>query len=696
MAILRTSLLGLSAVCLIHGSAFAQDPKELINQAWRLVMTGKKAQALPVLEKVLSQDPSQEEAYKLWLTIEKDKWHELLLTNGEIGKIAKHILDRATKARLAMSKDADAIAALVTKALDKHYGIRSAAIIELKNKHGEFAIPALLAKLGDHDDDKGSIIAIQVARELGHGATLPLIEALQSKNATLRQSIAAVFNGTRDHRAIASLTSLVKDSNAGVVAIAKAALTTMGAATSADPVALYLKESQDYLVGIGTQGMDLSDVVWSFADGKLSYRECDPGVYTFELAKQSAEKALALDPASDRATTLVARSYLAQCAAIENNKIEDLNGIAAALNMVAVAMGPKTLNAALAESLRDNQPFVAVAAIRALGATVDRDGLAGTALLASLDHGNRMVAFEAALAVTAASRANNVPQAAKVVAVLASGVAMQSLTRVASVGFSAESIKTIQDMSNDKAGVIVEANFRTLHDAVDQIMVGAIAPDAVIVNNTLEDGIPMDIIGILGKNASTKHIKILVPGGAEATYSGKENVKIIDASLKSDTLRTDVLDSVKDVAADPAKVRAARIAAQSSSALQRLAGNRVDISGAVAGISTELSREDAVAIPVANALGEGGNNIDALVAAIGGAGSVELKRACATATGKILGRGANLSAGHFAALKAVAADAKADTGLRTAVAASLGRAALKPAQRLELAKALSIAAVAGK
>ncbi len=699
MAILRKSLLGLTALCIVHGSAFAQDddPKALIKQAWRLVMTGQKDKALPILEKVIQQDPSQAVAYELWTTIDTDIWHELILTKGEVGKIARSIIGKARAEREKMSRDTDAIAALVTKALDADHETRDNAVIELRTKHGQFAIPAFLEKLGDHDDDKGSLYAMLGVYEFGRTATLPLIEALQSRSPTLRQNIASILIRTRDHRAIPALTSLVKDSNEGVVATAKAALAAMGASATGDPVALYLQQSQNFLVGIGTQGTDISDVVWSFADGKLVHKDCDGAVYSFELAKQCAEKALALDPASDQATTLVARSYLAQCAAIENNRIEGLEDVAAQLNMVAVAMGPRTLNAALAQSLRDNQPFVAVAAIRALGSTIDRDGIAGTALLASLDNKNRMVAYEAALAVTAASRANNVPEAAKVVAVLASGVAQQSLTRVVSIGFSGVSLKTINGLVNDKSGVIVEANYGNIRDALNEILVGSVAPDAVIVNNTLADGIPADVVGILEKNARTKDVRVLISGAAADAFSSKDQVKIVDAtaSKNSQTLRGLVLEAVKVVAADPAKIRAAKIAKQSSEALHRLAGNRVDISAAIGGISTELSREDDVAIPVANALGEGGGSIDALVATIGGSGSLELKRACADAAGKILGRNGAITAAQFTALKTVAATADADKGLRTAVAAALGKASLKPAQRLELAKVLAIAAVTG-
>ena len=327
------------------------------------LMTGKKDEALTNLQGVLKLDMSREDAFTLWAATEKDKWHEMLLQKDELGKIAQHILSLARQGRIALSRDESAIAALASKATDADYETRTVATVELANKHGEFAVSALLGKLGDHDDEKGQVYAIMALRQIGRAATLPLIEAMASNGATLKRNICAVFNLTKDHRAIPAMSAALKDGNEGVVTVARAALSSMGQQAGAEAVALYLAQSQDYLTGIGTQGADISDVIWSFQDNKLTFKDCSPAVYSFELAKKSAEKALSMDPSSDRATTLIARSYLGQVAAIDTAKIEDLSSIQANLRMVAMAMGPKILGNALSDSLRDRQPFVAVAAM---------------------------------------------------------------------------------------------------------------------------------------------------------------------------------------------------------------------------------------------------------------------------------------------------------------------------------------------
>lgn len=694
MAILRKSFLGLTAVCIAAGGAFAQENKAKIEQAFSLVMTGKKAEAIAPLEAVLAKDVSQADAFKLWSSIRADIWQELVLQEGKVGQLAKALLLKARAGKTELERDQAKIDALVAQATDAaaDYGKQRAAIEQLKIKHGEFAVPALLAKVGDHDDDKGSLLAMVACEQIGWAASMPMIEALASENPTMRRNIAAIFNLTKDHRAIPALTALLKDGNEGVVTVAKSALKSMGGSESADSVALHLKQAQDYVVGIGTQGADISDVVWSFAGGKLTYKDCDAAVYSYELAKKNAEKALAIDPASQTAATLIARSYLAQCAAIDNNNIEGLKDTKNALKMVAMAMGPKTLNAAVVDSIRDNQPYAAVAAIEALGATVDRDAIGSSALIPALDSSNKMIAYAAALAVTNASRASNVPSADKVVAVLARGVAEKALTRVISVGFAGDQLKQIQDVGLMRENVVVEANFNTLHSAASELLGGSVSPDVIVCNNTLSDGIPQTLAGLLKKGDRLSNVKMLVSGGS---FSG-DNVQMIDATFKSEDLRKLVLDAVKDVAAEPAKVRAAAVAANSGKALVRLAQNRVNIAGAVKAIASQLGRDDSVAIPVANAIGEGGSSIDALVGAITGGGSLDLKKASAGAAGKVLGRIKAITASQFGALKKIAADGSADAGLRAAITAALGKADLSPAQRLELAQALATsAAVSG-
>ena len=611
MAIVRKSLLGLAAACLLHSGLSAQDddPKALFNDAFRALMTGDKDTALTKLQGVLKLDPTHEAAFKLWMATDKDKWTEMLLQRGDIGKIAKHLLSRAQKGRTELSRDGDAIAALVEKAMSKDFGPRAEAINEISAKHGEFAVPALIAKLADHDNPDGQVYALMAIQRIGRAATLPLIEAAASSNATLRRNIAAAFNMSKDHRSIPCLAGLLKDGNEGVVTVARTALEGMGADTT-DSVALYLRQSRNYLVGIGTQGTDISDVVWSFQDEKLAAKDVHASVYPFELAKQSAEKALSMDPSSAEATTLIARAYLGQVAAIDAGNIEDLKDVRANLLMVAMTTGPKVLGTALSESIKAKQPFVAVAAIEALGRTEDKDSLGNSPLVGALESDNSMVRYAAALALTRASRASNVPAAGKVVEVLAQAVAEKNVSRVASVGFANPT--QVKAVGSDRIGVVFEANFDTVDQVTEALITSTINPDVLVVNSQLPDGIPADVMGIIKRWDRLSHIKVIVAAEdtdkAEELY-GPRGAKIVPASFKGTDLRASVESSLKDVDAAPRKVRAQQFAIGASNALHTLAANRVDVSSAIESLRGQLTREDKVAIPAAEALGEADTSI---------------------------------------------------------------------------------------
>ncbi len=701
MAIVRNSLLGIVAACVAHGAVSAQESEiELFKQARTALMLNNPKLALEKLEAVVKLNPSNEAAIELYQKTDGDYWIEMLAQGGEMEKLARHLISLAKKGRVELSRDEDAINGLVAKATTdaSGYAGRREARQELINKHGEFAVPALLAVLGDHDNDKGQLFANIALRELGRAATLAMIEATRSTNATMRLGIASVFNHTGDHRAIPALTSLIGGGNEGVTMVATTALKTMGVTATADSVSLFLKQSQDYMVGVGTSGMDISDVVWGFKDNKLVAQDCNGAVYRYELAKRSAERALSLDPASAAATTLIARAYLAQVAAIDNGKIEGLEGIKTNLEMVAVAMGPQIIGSALEASMRDKQPMVAAAAIEALGEITDRDALASSPLLKALDSNNKIVSYAAALALTKASRASNVPSSDKVVAVLANAITEQAEKRVVLVGLDGANTKAARDADSPSKGQFVTAGFNNIKDSVERFLTQSVSADVVLINEVLPDGAPQSIIGILSKDDRLSGMKIIVVAKdteAAAERFGDKIAGVIEAGFKPEDLQAKVDEALDGVDMGAINARAAKVAADASSALHTLASNRVNVAGAIANLEAQLKRDDSVSIPSANALGEAGTSIDALVAQITGEGSGELKVACAKASGKVLGRGAAISDAHFGALQGIAANAEADTGLRTEVAKALGKAKLSPAQTLQLLQALTTMAVGG-
>ena len=196
----------------------------------------------------------------------------------------------------------------------------------------------------------------------------------------------------------------------------------------------------------------------------------------------------------------------------------------------------------------------------------------------------------------------------------------------------------------------------------------------------------------------TSHMKVIIVAkdiDKAAERFGDRIAGVIQAGFKPADLQAKVNEALEGVDMSAINARAAKVAKDASVALATLAGNRVNVSGAIGSLEAQLQRDDSVSIPSAKALGEAGGSIDALVSQVTGDGSIALKVASANASGKILGRGAAISDVQFGALKGVATDSSADSGLRTAVTTALGKAALSPAQKLALVQALSTMAVSG-
>jgi len=515
--------------------------------------------------------------------------------------------------------------------------------------------------------------------------------------------IIGVLNLIGDHRAKPALAYLLaKDEQAAVREVAGRVLSSMGVAAGTSAKELYLAAAQDYLTGKGDLDADPSPVIWTWKDGKLVHTDIAPAVYFQELAKRSAESALTLSPQDPAAQALVARCYLAQVATIEAAAaVKDESGVALMavvpkLRLVALAAGPAVLRQALGESIRDRQPAVAVAAIDCLGDTEGKDELENSPLVAMLDQPNKAVAYAAALALSKAARGSTIPAAHKVVSVLAEAVTEKSVVSIEVVG-NTEDIKQAKNASAKSPSHVVDASYSG-KAAANKILTYANV-DVVVINEVLPDMIPEVLIGLLRNEPRTKDVKILIvaadPDKAGERFGEKIN-GVIKGPISGQALDAAIADAVKDIDLDPNRKEAERIAKGASEALANLAKDRVNVTDALSNLAAQLDRQDYVARPAAQALGEAGSEaqLGALVAAITGSGSLDLKVDCARSAGQILGRLPTIDEKTvLVPLSAVAEDAKADMRLRHAVGAALGKAKLVPGVKLRLLKGLKTTAV---
>lgn len=685
------SLLAAAVAAVVGASLFAQESP--LKEASKALRLGQKEAAVTKLKEILSSDPSNEDALAMYRSISQDEWYMLMTEKGEIGQIAQSILDRAKAERKERSRDEGAIAQLVATATaaDSDHGTRQAAINKLIAEHGEFAVPALADKLGNADDEEGQINAVYTLNQLGASAVLPLIELLKSSNELTVQNAAAALHHIGDSRADAYMLNLAGDSRVGVSTIAKAYVAKRG--LKGDAVEMLLENSRSYLKGQIPAG-GFSDVVWTLVDDKLVATEIPALVFASELSKACARDAVAIAPASLEARSALAQANLGQANLIEasiaqgDEAVKPLEAVAQDLKIAALASGVDSLRGALEAGMKQGMAPVAIGAINALAEVENMDSIGQSALIKALDSTDKRIRYAAAEALVRATGGADVPSADRVVAVLADAVAEESVRHIQVIGETEASKAAVAAASSVRGTALAsEAN------AISGMRSLLINPnvDVVVIHEILPDRLPEDVIGNVKKDSRMANTRIVIV--AKDVDAAKErfgdSVGYIQAPLTGENLIEAVNTALEGVSS-PSSARAEAYAQGAGAALVAMASKKAAIGGALANLALQLDRADAVSVPAAQAIGLAGGEaqLDALVGALTGAGSNDLKVAAANAIGEILGRSAGCP---DSVLEALVGTVKAggEVNLRAAAASALSRAKVDVAKKSMLQKQLS-------
>ena len=689
---LAKSLLASVVAAVIGGTALAQDP---FQEGVKLLRLGKKDEALQAFQEVLKKDPSNTEALQHYLSISQDEWFMLLNEKGEIQKIAASILERAKLERNKQSRDAAAIDKLVATACsrDSVYEARRAAVLKLVADHGEFAVPALAAVLANPDAGEGATFAIAALYQIGPRAVLPLIEATKSSKVELRMNAAATLVQIGDERAAPAMARLLQsDDQESVREIARRFLQQHR--VSGKAADLCLAQARGYLRS-GIAPGAFSDVVWTLDNDKLEPRDVPALVYAAELAKSVANDAVLVDPVNPDARSVLAQANLAEANLIEASiaqgdaKAKVLEAMVPEFKMAALATGPVALRSALDEGVQAGLPSVAVGAIEALAGVEERDQLASSSLLKALDSSDKRVRYAAATALVRASGGVAVPAAAKVVDALAQAVTEESVRMIQLIGPGAEFVAVGREAGTQRGvAVATDANAKAgMGSILDNPGV-----DVVVINEILDGGLPEDIIGNIKKDPRMANTKVvIVTKDAEKAKArfGETIQGTVAAPLTGANLLDAVNKALEGVPIEPQNARAENYAKNASESLLAVATGKLDITAALGSLAAQLNRADAIAVPAAKALGLGGSGVqlDALLGALTGSGSVDLKVAVASAIGQILGRSGACPPAVASGLLAVLSS-DADVKVRSAAAAALGKAKLDDGSKAKLLNSL--------
>lgn len=688
------SLLAAVAAIVVGGTAAAQT--ERFREGVKFYRLGEGEQALAAFREVLRDDPSNAEAMDLYRSISQDEWFMLLAEQGEIGKIAQSIMERARLERRERSRDETAIESLVATAtaVDSEYAARRDAILKLMIEHGEFAVPTLARRLGDPDDGDGQVFAVMALVQMGPSVVLPLIELLDSSNATLRLNAAAALSQIGDRRAAPAMARLAQnDEQENVRNVAQGFLRRHG--ITGRPLDLYLRQARGYLqggVGVG----DFSGVVWSLENDRLVATDVPALVYPVELAKAAATDAVMTDPASSEARSVYAQANLAEANLIETSiregdeSVAELAETVPLFQLAALATGPAVLRAALEEGLQKGLPSVSVGAIGALARVEERGQLASSSLVAALDSTDKRVRYAAAVALVEASRGVDVPATEKVVDALAQAVTEEAVKHIHVIANSNDARAAVSAVSSDR-GVLCESSGDARAGMLGLLRNPDV--DVVVIQEILPNGLPEDVIGNIRKDPRMADAKIVVLAAKDEEAARERFGETVDGvvlgPLTGDSLRQAIDAALEGVPVEPRNARAEYFAAEASAALQTMAAGKAPIGGALGSLAAQLDRGDAVAVPAARALGLSGTEqqLDALLMAVNGAGSTELKVAAADAMGMILGRAQGCPQPIADGLAAVLAS-DAEVAVRTAAAAAFGKARIEDARKARVLQSL--------
>jgi HEAT repeat protein len=597
--------------------------------------------------------------------------------------VAQSIIERAKVEMKERSRDEAGIRTLVDTICSRNsaYNERRDATVKLMSDYGQFAVPALVDRLGDPDDAAGQTYATHTLTQLGSSAVLPLIEALKSKNGLMRRNIATTLANIGDPRALPAMARLAEeDDRDSVRAIAHKHLADRG--VSGKAIDLYLSEAQRYLTSSGANA-PAGSVVWSFDGGRLVARDVPPRIYGMELARASAHDAVQVDPLSAKAREVLAQASLAQALAIEASiddpSIKPLEAVARQLKMTAGLSGATVERAAApVEEPPAETPVAADTLVELLGSS------------------DKRARYEAAVRLVRLTKGENVPSLDRVVPILREAITEEGIRRIHVIDARSETIAAAKAAASQRGNA-----FTVDTNALDGMRNLIVDPNlhVMVIGDTLPDRRAEDVVGNMQRDSRMKLAKVIVvakdPEAAKARFG--ESVGYAVAPLTGESLLQAIGTALEGAPADPRNARAEAYAKDASAALASLAAAKADVFGALGAVAGQLDRVDAVSIPAARTLGLAGNpaHLDALLGALSGKGSNDLRIASADAIGAILSRSEDCPPMVAHGLKSVL-QSDADPSLRLAAALALGKAKISDQEKADLIESMRRIPVAAK
>ncbi len=739
MGAMRACFLCAAAACLCISTTVcgAEDFSSLLTRAIAAFRQHKSAEAVALLREAQTLNPEAKEVAELLDRIRDDELEktrsvrrdlvEMLVKSKDAGTeeahelavVVQQILNLTTDLEKTFIRDQDEIAKVLANlvAVKDRFDVWMADFQKAKNRHGWYLTPGLLPLL-DHQEPGERLMAFRALAGLGRDAVIPLITAMESPSARVREEITGILARIGDPLALSSLKYIAETDRDPVVKNAAAAAIERlkGERDAARPAwRMLLDDAVTFIRGANQLPRpQYGPYAWRMDGGVLVGEEVAPFQVRRIIADMLLVRAMKAGTKPELAAkALFAGNRAAQVQMYEENlalakqqgadeaQVTLLQGQAARMHELDQSvrlMGLDAMAAALVRALQDMVDFGGAPApvIRLIDEIREYSPAAGanakvvTALEAALMAREQRVRFEASVALAALSPRIGEAAAKEIVANLALAIAHPGV-RVALVVSPDEDVRAYFGGILNEAGfmpIVVDSATRGLLEAA------AFPPKHVIfIDRNIEDLSVPAAINYIRKSGGVGAVPIVVVSPAAKEAESRDlyqkddaKVSVVADHVATDALRAAVLDAIVKDAQDT-RAEGEVYARRAAEVLRAWIAARVsyDLGGAEDGLAATVqdpNRPDAVRIPAAACLGAIGDRdvLKALAAAAKAGGAVPVRIASIRALGEVVLR-LGLSAETVSAdvadfddtMKACLADE--DAGIRVETARTLGKTA---------------------
>lgn len=507
-----------------------------------------------------------------------------MLNNPKLRDKVRAILQIAEQETLRRQTDPAEIQKLVKDLESEDFTVYWKAITELVIV-GDYAVPYLLQPLCDPTPSHQAALAVVALTRMRHKAVLPLIEALKSDNAYLREDVCAALGAIGDRRAVPALKAICERDPSSVVR--SQAANSLKKITGKNPEEignageLYWDLAEKYYAGDYQVLRALVDdimLVWRWEESdnpkasvveKLRYYPVPRYMFNRLMAESACYDGMLADPSNQKIIeTLVAvyfnaagevtsalRGYRTSTLGFkfseqEIKTLQAMAGVTSAWTKLAEVTGSKYINCALERALKEGNGPMAGACIRSLRAVADSSPHAGVSgLIAALGYPDKFVRYAAAEALLSIAPRGNLGGEAAAMKVISAALTEDARRTVLLVQRNTQFANALKAALRPGDFKIVEA--ADLNQATTYLRKIFLPVDIIVLEHKIGGADTVSFARRIKTASTTPNTAIIVTTAQDPGEVEKDYGKNADAILNNATAAKEVMDKVQAALAKP-------------------------------------------------------------------------------------------------------------------------------------------------